>query len=195
MPERHKILGNKVNLYRRGASPHWQCSTFLHGRNHRWSTKQDSLSEAKRAAEEWYLELCGKHVRGEIKRPQKTFRDAAEQFWREFPVITQGQRSVGYLKRLEGSIRLRLLPFFGDSPLPEVAEKAVQEYRLHRATASSTGKPPSRETIHGEIVALRLILKTAKRHGWIAYLPDLSAPYRTTGKISHRGWFSPEKSH
>jgi integrase len=45
--------------------------------------------------------------------------------------------------------------------------------------------------MHHEIVCIRLVLKTALRHGWIKYLPDLSEPYRTNGKISHRAWFSP----
>ena len=37
------------------------------------------------------------------------------------------------------------------------------------------------------------MLKTAYRHGWLPYLPDLSAPYKASGKISHRAWFSPEE--
>jgi integrase len=37
------------------------------------------------------------------------------------------------------------------------------------------------------------VLKTATRHGWLQYLPDLSEPYKTSGKITHRAWFSPEE--
>ena len=37
------------------------------------------------------------------------------------------------------------------------------------------------------------MLKTAIRHGWLPHLPDLSAPYRASGKIAHRAWFSPEE--
>ena len=44
--------------------------------------------------------------------------------------------------------------------------------------------------MHHEIVTLRQVLKTALRHGWIQGLPDLSAPYRTSGKVVHRAWFS-----
>jgi hypothetical protein len=40
---------------------------------------------------------------------------------------------------------------------------------------------------------LRQIFKTALRHGWIDHLPDLSEPYRSSPKISHRAWFSPEE--
>lgn len=55
------------------------------------------------------------------------------------------------------------------------------------------GKPPAHNTMHQEIVTLRQTLKTAIRKGWLAHLPDLSAPYRSSPKISHRAWFSPEE--
>lgn len=69
----------------------------------------------------------------------------------------------------------------------------MQEYRIHRIATSSTGKAPARSTIHDEIVTLRQVLKTAIRHGWLAHLPDFSPPYKTSGKIVHRPWFSPEE--
>jgi len=53
--------------------------------------------------------------------------------------------------------------------------------------------PPARSTLHDEIVTLRMVLKTAIRHGWLDYLPDLSPPYKSQGKLSHRPWFSPEE--
>jgi integrase len=37
------------------------------------------------------------------------------------------------------------------------------------------------------------VLKTANRHGWLPYLPDLSEPYKTGGKVAHRAWFSPDE--
>lgn len=33
----------------------------------------------------------------------------------------------------------------------------------------------------------------ANRQGWSAGLPDMSAPYRGSGKVSHRAWFSPDE--
>ena len=56
-----------------------------------------------------------------------------------------------------------------------------------------TGKTPARSTVHQEIVAIRQVYKNAMRHGWIDHLPDFSAPYRASGKITHRAWFSPEE--
>jgi integrase len=54
-------------------------------------------------------------------------------------------------------------------------------------------KRPARSTIHHEIVTLRHVLKTAQRQGWIKFVPDLSPPYKSSGMISHRAWFSPEE--
>lgn len=74
----------------------------------------------------------------------------------------------------------------------------MQDYRVHRQTSrvdAKTGKPkkPARATLHGEIVTLRQVLKTANRKGWITAIPDMSAPYKTSGKLEHRAWFSPEE--
>ncbi len=59
----------------------------------------------------------------------------------------------------------------------------------------STGEPlkPARSTLHHEIITLRHVLKTAERHGWLKYLPDISPPYKSSPKIMHRAWFSPEE--
>lgn len=284
----HTILGGKVHIYKRDRSRYWQCSTYLAGRNWRVSTKEEALAQAKDFAEDWYLHLRGKGSRGELKS-EKTFKHAAEQFLKEYEVITEGQRHPGYV---EGHVRrlvLHLIPFFGDKGLSEITPGAVQEYRIFRLapenkpvnkpfkqafrqfekeyafrsndrsdreaqarlevvkkhllpyfedyiTSSITphdlgtyreyrlaqietgstpskalvdkelgiygemqrwmnqrSKPPSKSTMHHEIVTLRQVLKTSIRHGWLDHLPDISPPYRKAEKVSHRAWFSPEE--
>lgn len=185
----HTLMGGKLHVYKRENSRFWQCSTYLGGRNQRISTHEESLAAAKDFAEDWYLELRGKHRRGELKK-EKTFRDAARLFEREFEIITEGQRSERYVQSQKDRLRVHVVPFFGDRGLSEVTPGLVQEYRMHRRETSKTGKPPARSTMHQEIVALRQVLKTAIRHGWLQHLPDLSVPYKTSGKITHRAWFS-----
>ena len=194
MPEKHTILGGKVHVYRRDNSSRWQCATYLAGKNRRVSTKEDSLSKAKDFAEDWYLQLRGKARAGEISS-EKTFRDAAAQFEREFQIITEGQRNAQYVKGHSTRLRLHLVPFFGNMGLSEITPGQIQEYRIHRheETVKEHGKPPARNTMHQEIVVLRQTLKTALRHRWLDRLPDMSEPYRASGKISHRAWFSPEE--
>jgi len=198
----HMIFGDQVHLYRRENSRFWQCSTYLQGRNHRISTKEDSLSHAKEIAEDWYLELRGKSRAGLLKY-EKTFADIAAQFIEEYEIITEGQRSSKWTEGHSIRLRAHLLPFFGETHISDVTAGMVQDYRVKRM--KSAGKPnpnkkdnrppkktpPSRSTLHNEIVTLRQVLRTAVRHGWLAHLPDLSPPYKTQGKIVHRPWFSP----
>lgn len=201
----HDLMGGKLHVYKRENSRLWQCSTYLGGRNQRISTKEESLAHAKQIAEDWYLELRGKSRAGLLKKPEKSFAEAAAQFEKEYETITEGERSPKWVEGHKIRIRLHLNPFFGDLGLSEVTPGKVQEYRVHRMTvarpdietdgkeqkAVPSPKPPARSTLHDEVVTLRLILKTAIRHGWLAHLPDLSPPYKTQGKIVHRPWFSP----
>ncbi len=185
-------MGGKVHVYKRENSRFWQCSTYLDGKNRRTSSKQESLAHAKDFAEDWYLGLRGKLLRGEL-RDEKSFEEAAEQFVKEYEVITEGHRSPRWVEGHKARLRIHLIPFFGEMGLSEVTAGKVQEYRIHRIETSATGKPPARSTMHDEIVTLRQTLKTAMRHGWLQFLPDLSSPYTTQSKVSHRAWFSPKE--
>jgi integrase len=194
MAEQHELMGGKLHIYKRENSRFWQCSAYLAGKNRRMTTKEDSLSHAKEIAEDWYLELRGKARGGELTSGP-TFKKAAEQFLQEYEIITQGQRSPEWVKTYNWMVRVYLLPYFGKMALSEITAGKVQEYRIHRRQLAmdKRGKPPSRTSMHHETVAIRQILKTAMRHGWLNALPDLSQPYKTSGKVTHRAWFSPEE--
>ena len=194
MSEHHTILGGKVHVYRRPNSSSWQCASYLAGKNRRTTTKEDSLSKAKEVAEDWYLQLRGKLRDGELKSG-KMFREAGKLYLREFDIITQGERSPTYARGQHARTDGHLIPFFGNMVLPEITSGKVNEYRIRRLEESKAqrGKPLAHNTMHQEIVTLRQIFKTALRHGWIDHLPDLSEPYRSSPKISHRAWFSPEE--
>jgi integrase len=197
---KHEILGGHVHIYKRDAeAKFWQCAAFVNGRNHRVSTKMEGIEQAKDFAEEWYLELKGKLIRGEVPsrkaKDEKTFRYAAEAFYKEFKVLTAGERSEIYVGAHRTRLDNHILPFLGDKPLAEVTPGLLQQYRIHRheKAMSRWGEPPARNTIHQEIVVIRQVMKAAVRYGWINMMPDLSEPYRKSGKISHRGWFSPDE--
>ena len=199
---RHSLLDNKVQLYMRPNSPHWQASCSVAGRQKRTTTKEESLARAKDVARDWYLGLLGKYRAGELKEG-KTFKEAAVRFLDEYEVITLGQRNARHVENNRRRLENYLIPFFGAKVLSDITPGLVQDYRIHRLKAGSVrkqkaedgaelpGKPPSRSTLHKEIVCIRQVLKTASRHGWLPYLPDLSAPYKTSGKVTHRAWFSP----
>jgi integrase len=191
-PTKHLLMGGKLHLYKRPNSKYWQCSTYLAGKNRRESTGQDVFAHAKEFAEDWYLNLRGMARAGTLKTG-KTFAFAVETFLTEFRAMTAGQRSEKYLAMQEMRVRAHLVPFFEGCVMADVTTSKVQEYRLHRAINKWTGRPTARSTLHQEIVALRQILKTAQRHGWIVAMPELSPPYKSSGKIGHRAWFSPDE--
>jgi integrase len=193
----HDLHGGKLHVYRRENSRFWQCSAYLAGRNHRNTTKSDNLDRAKEIAEEWYFGLRLKDRAGELK-VGKTFKAAADIFLREYEALTLGERNPQYVKSHGDRLRVHLLPFFGKKSVTEITPALVQEYRIHRMTSRTDAKTgevrrPARSTLHHEIVTLRHVLKTAQRQGWVKFIPDLSAPYKTSGKVRHRAWFSLEE--
>lgn len=193
--ETHKIMGGNLHVYKRENSDVWQCSTYLAGKNRRASTRQKDLAAARDAATDWYFNIKTKHKTGELESTGPTFKQAAEQFRREFEIITKGERNPDYVKGHWRRLSLHLEPFFGNMSLADITPGQVQEYRIkrHEETRAKTGKAPARNTLHQEIVCLRQVLKCAVRHRLLAYVPDLSEPYRSNGKITHRAWFSPEE--
>lgn len=198
----HAILGGNVQLYKRDRSPYWFATTTIAGKQRKKSTKETSLSLAKDIAEDWYLGLMGKAKSGSLTG-EKTFAQAAKQFLREYEVITEGQRSPRWVQGHEIRLRVHLLPFFGEMGVSQITPGKVQEYRVHRNLTrmepnphSKSNRPlrdklPAKNTIHNEIVTLNQVLKTAIGHGWLAALPNFSPPYKTSGKRTHRPWFSP----
>jgi len=200
--QRHEILGGKVQLYRRTEDGKWQCSASVGNRQRRSTTRTDSLSLAKQVAEDWYLGLRGKLHAG-ILKIEKTFREVATQFTREYEIITAGQRSERWTEGHAIRLRVHLLPFFGDFGLSEITPGRVQEYRVHGMSSRRIANPhsksnrpvkdkaPAWKTLHNEIVTLRQVLRTAVSHGWLSHIPDISMPYRASAKVEYRPWFSP----
>ncbi|MFV3078154.1 hypothetical protein, partial [Niveispirillum fermenti] len=199
-----KMLGGKLQLEQRGSSRFWQARASIGGKQRQFSTKQESLEKAQKAAEDWYITLKAKDRVG-VLDSGPTFAKAASQFQKEYGLITGGERSQKWTEGHELRLRVHLVPFFGDLPINKLTAGKVQEYRVHRMTTymlpnphskgkhKPKAKPPARSTLHNEIITLSLVLQTAQRHGWIDHLPNLSAPYKTQAKRTHRPWFSPEE--
>lgn len=219
--ETHAFMDGRVHVYRRPNSRYWQCSTYLNGRNHRVSTKEESLPLAKEIAREWYMAVYvdarrdtrsartttllskfGNHyIAPEQTAPQlqtkkntgPTFREAAEKFIGEYHASTHGERSAKWAENHEMRVRVHLIPYFADRPLKDINAGIFQEYRIHRMTHGYKGRKPSRSTLHHETGTMRLILKTAQRYGWLEQIPNIAAPYKASGKVAHRAWFSPDE--
>ena len=138
------------------------------------------------------MTLIGQHRSGEVIG-ERTFREAAKQFEQEYEALTSAERNRQYVDGHYRRIRLHLNPFFGNKGLSEISAGLIQEYRIARSRPDKKGYAPSHSTMHKEIVTLRQVLKVALRQGWLKSMPDLSMPYRPSGKVVHRAWFSQEE--
>lgn len=161
--EKHSLFDGKLHVYKRDNSTRWQCSTYLGGRNHRASTKEQSLTAAMDYAREWYMALYVRerqHRRAAIegrldgtvlpftgtdtttdRRRRRTpsgptFGQACEAFLAEYNVITAGERNERYVKQKGDHVRVHLLPFFkAETPVADITSGKVQDYRVHRQTS------------------------------------------------------------
>ena len=148
------------------------------------------------------------------KAGAKTFKKAARRFEQEcdFQHVKRTPRAIEVRQEW---LQKNLLPYFGNLPVSAITEDEIEQYRSERRADASThadvidkeistlsevlrwskrrSKPPSRSTLHHEIVTLRQVLKTAVRHRWLGSVPDLSVPFRASSKVSHRAWFSPDE--
>src|SRR5271155_316737 len=115
----HDLLGGMLQIYRRDNSRFWQCSASVSGKQRRSSTKEEDFTVAKQIAEDWFLALRGKDRAGLLKS-EKTFSQAADQFLKEYQIITEGQRSPRWVEGHGIRMRLHLLPFFGTLGVSEV---------------------------------------------------------------------------
>jgi integrase len=220
---RHSLLDNKVQLYMRPKSPFWNASCSLGGKQLRTSTKEESLARAKDVARDWYLGLMGKYRAGELKtgttfrkaadyflneyevitQGERNPQYAASHGMRLrvhllpffgdkvvtdiTPGTVQDYRVHRMTSRKDPKTQKPLLDADGKPKRDPVTNRIMKDPK------TGESKRPSRTTLHHEIITLRHVLKTANRHGWLPFLPDISAPYKTSGKISHRAWFSPEE--
>jgi integrase len=185
-------MGGKLILFKRPRSRFWQSYTQLAGRTWRESTKEESLAQAKNVAEDWFLRLKGVQQTGNLKSGKK-FREAAEQFLKEYEALTKGKRSPGWVELLKGKINKYLIPYFGNMLVSSITPGTFQEYLIYRAQNGYRGKPPGDDTIAHETSAFLHVMHTAKRHHWLEHVPSVSAPFKASRKIAHRAWFSPEE--
>ena len=167
---------------------------FLRGQESSHQHEGRKPRQSQDVAEDWYLQLRGKLLTGELKA-EKTFREVSEQFLRECEIMTRGERSTQYVKGQHLRSSVHLVPFFGNMDISKITTGKIVDYRVHRhqQAIAKRGKPPAHSTMHHEIVTLRQTLKTALCHGWLDRLPDFSEPYRRSSKVSYRAWFSPEE--
>lgn len=172
-------------IYKQARSPFWyvRCYMPFEGRyNQVISTKTDSEREARKIAEDFYVECAVKRraLGGNLPSGSKSAKDLRYSFASvtdEF--LKEKQRYAGNdPKRLRNHNDLRKLvdaknglrAFFGKRDISTITTADIREYLVHAEDQSSKGAL-SASTRSKHLVTLNLILKSAYEKGLITNLP------------------------
>ena len=185
-----RLRDGRLHLYRQNDSKNWFWRTFLNGKYVVRSTKTDNLAVAKSTAGNEYDKLRFQHL-----TPDGTLAHSWEECERGFlNTLAQDDRpsrSKNYKVKV-GVLR----QYFHAFPIHTIKTKTIEDYLAWRR---DTHKPRHRnfhsktvtsKTLRSDLLALRQVLKYAKREEWIAAIPDFP---KLTVTPRPGGWFNKEE--
>ena len=131
--DQHRIDGRKAPSFPEGHEPLLASQSVGRRKATPAQYQAGSPRPSYQSCRGLVLTLQGKYRAG-VLDDGLTFRKAADQFLKEYGIVTEGERSEKWTESHGIRLRVHLLPFFGDLPLNKVTPGKVQEYRVHRMT-------------------------------------------------------------
>lgn len=184
-----KLRDGRLHLYQQNDSKNWLWRTFLNGKYVVRSTKNNNLAIAKSIAEHEYDKL-----RFQTITPEGTVAHSWAECERGFLNSLAHDESNRPSRVRNYKVKLGILAqYFRSHPIHTIKTKQIEEYLTWR---KDTYKPPyknyhseivSNKTLRSDLLALRQVLKYAKREEWIKVLPDFP---KLTVKPRPSGWFT-----
>jgi integrase len=187
-----KLRDGRLHLYQQNDSKNWFWRTFLNGKYVVRSTKTDNLAFAKSIAENEHDKLRFQHI-----APDGTLAHSWEECERGFLNILALDETIQSSRIKNYKVKLGILrQYFHTLPIHTIKIKTIEEYLawrrdtpkpLHRNYHSET---VTNKTLRSDLLALRQVLKYAKREEWIRAIPDFPKL-----KVTPRpgGWFNKEE--
>jgi hypothetical protein len=188
-----KLRDGDVTLFHRPDSKNWQVEIRLPaGGRHTASLRTANEKIAKDRAIEMFEDIYARHRYGLTAKVVK-FSEAADAWIKELRAeVRAGSRNERTVLDYEPVVERYLKPYFGDKPIDTIKAPDIAQYRSWRRDYWVTGpgskeleydylrngksikrkmahkvKAPSPQTINGENVPLRGILKFACSREWI----------------------------
>ena len=186
-PTRHTSFDGRLWLERRTeVSPNWHTRSWIQNHPIQKSTRTSDLSDAKAAAETWFLNLRQRVDQG-LPVAGRTFATAASAFitHHESTLLVIGasnERKIRSYRDVWSVIR----EFIDAKLLTELDIDALEALCLWRKTTRQV----SDKTLRLDIGFVRLVLKFAQRQRWIDHLPLF--PQLKSQPVSP-DWFSPKE--
>ena len=134
------LMGGKIQIYQRGANRFWQARTSIGGAQRQFSTKREALPQATKVAEDWYLTLQAK-LRAGVLDNGPTFRKAAEQFLKEYGVITEGERSPKWVEGHKSRLRVHLRPKIRNAAIHDLVEQHAAGHDIREYAPDDGDRP------------------------------------------------------
>lgn len=188
-----KLRDGDVTLYHRPDSKNWQVEIRLpDGGRHTGSLRTANEKVAKDKAIEMYEDIYFRHKHG-LTAVVVLFKDAADAWLKELRAeVRAGSRNERTVIDYEPVVERYLKPYFGNKPIDTIKASDIAQYRSWRRDYWVSGpgskeleydyersgrvikrkmahkaKAPSPQTINGENVPLRGILKFACSREWM----------------------------
>lgn len=187
-----KLRDGRLHLYQQNDSKNWFWRTFLNGKYVVRSTKSDNLALARSLAENEYDKL-----RFQTTTPNGTVAHSWDECERGFLNSLAHEEGVRPSRAQNYKVKLGILrQYFHDHAIHTIKTKQIEEYLAWRRDSY---KPPyknyhsetvSNKTLRSDLLALRQVLKYAKREEWIHGLPEFP---KLTVLPRPSGWFTSEE--
>jgi hypothetical protein len=164
-PESVTILDGAVVLSRRHESAKWQARFKVENRWIRITTKENDIKEAKKAAEELYLDARYR-VKHELPAQTKRFKDVAKlAIDRMVKALAGGQGKKVYRDYIQATNNY-LIPYFGAHHIDRLNYAMIQQFGRWRA--EKMGREPKASTLNTHNSALNRIFNEALMRNYIA---------------------------
>jgi integrase len=187
-----KLRDGRLHIYQQNDSKNWLWRIFINGKYLVRSTKTDNLAVAKSIAENEYDKLRFHNLTSD-----GTLAHSWEECERGFidSLLHDGTTRLSRIKNYKVKLGI-VRKYFHSFPVHTIKTKTIEDYLswrrdTYKSPYSNYHSPTvANKTLRSDLLALRQVLKYAKREDWIKVIPEFP---KLTVTPRPGGWFSQEE--
>ncbi len=166
-PHTHHILEGEAILYKRNGTPHWQVRYKIAGKWLRATTKQEKLTEAKKAAVDLILNAKFRE-KNDLPVINKRFKSVANLAIKRMEELNEAGQGKATFKQYIYAINKYLIPYFGKYNIDKIDYPLITRFAAWRIEEMK--KSPSQSAINTHNSALNRIFDEALLRGYITQI-------------------------
>jgi integrase len=187
-----RLRDGRLHIYQQNDSKYWLWRTFINGKYLVRSTKTDNLAIAKSIAENEFDKLRFQNLTSE-----GTLAHSWEECERGFLDSLVHDGTIRHSRIKNYKVKLAIVrKYFHTFPVHTIKSKNIEDYLswrrdTYKSPYSNYHSPTvANKTLRSDLLALRQVLKFAKREEWIKIIPEFP---RLTVTPRPGGWFSQQE--